>query len=230
MSSIKIIETKDGSHSLLNESLNETYHSMHGAVQESIHVFIQNGLNFWIEKNKSKELTILEVGFGTGLNALLTLKESIEQKIKIHYTSLEAFPVESSLVRQLNYPSLVPFDSSKEKFYQLHQCEWDKQVAITPDFVLEKQEAKLQEIDLGTKKYDLVYFDAFAPAKQPEMWDISVLDKVARSLKENGVFVTYCAQGKLKRNLKSLQLQLESLPGPPGKREMVRAIKQAKEN
>lgn len=230
MSSIKIIETKDGSHSLLNESLNETYHSTHGAVQESIHVFIQNGLNFWIEKNKSKELTILEVGFGTGLNALLTLKESIEQKIKIHYTSLEAFPVESSLVRQLNYPSLVPFDSSKEKFYQLHQCEWDKQVAITPDFVLEKQEAKLQEIDLGTKKYDLVYFDAFAPAKQPEMWDISVLDKVARSLKENGVFVTYCAQGKLKRNLKSLQLQLESLPGPPGKREMVRAIKQAKEN
>lgn len=230
MSSIKIIETKDGSHSLLNESLNETYHSTHGAVQESIHVFIQNGLNFWIEKNKSKELAILEVGFGTGLNALLTLKESIEQKIKIRYTSLEAFPVESSLVRQLNYPSLVPFDSSEEKFYALHQCEWNKEVAITPDFVLEKQEAKLQEIDLGTKKYDLVYFDAFAPAKQPEMWDISVLDKVANSLKENGVFVTYCAQGQLKRNLKSLQLQVESLPGPPGKREMVRAIRQAKEN
>jgi tRNA U34 5-methylaminomethyl-2-thiouridine-forming methyltransferase MnmC len=230
VSSVKIIETKDGSHSLLNESLNETYHSTHGAVQESIHVFIQKGLNFWIENNESKQLAILEVGFGTGLNALLTLKESIEQKIKIHYTSLEAFPVESSLVRQLNYPSLVPFDSSEEKFYTLHQCEWNTEVAITPDFALEKLEAKLQEIDLGTKKYDLVYFDAFAPAKQPEMWDISVLDKVARSLKGNGVFVTYCAQGQLKRNLKSLQLQVESLPGPPGKREMVRAIKQAEEN
>jgi tRNA U34 5-methylaminomethyl-2-thiouridine-forming methyltransferase MnmC len=225
VSSIKIIETKDGSHSLLNESLNETYHSTHGAVQESVHVFIQNGLNCWIEKNKSKDLAILEIGFGTGLNALLTLKESIEQKIKIRYASLEAFPIETSLVAELNYPSLVPFDSSEEKFRQLHESDWDKEVPITSDFILEKREVKLQEIDLGTKKYDLVYFDAFAPAKQPEMWEISILEKVAVSMKEAGVFVTYCAQGQLKRNLKSLKLHVESLPGPPGKREMVRALK-----
>lgn len=225
MNSIKIIETKDGSHSLLNGVLNETYHSTHGAVQESIHVFIKNGLQHWLSKNQVKEITILEVGFGTGLNALLALKESIDKKIKIHYTSIEAFPVSSELVSQLNYPQQVPLENSEKLFHQLHSTSWNEPSSITPDFILEKREEKIQEISLEGNNCDLIFFDAFAPAKQPAMWQLPVLEKVIHSLKPNGVFVTYCAQGQLKRNLKSLSLNVESLPGPPGKREMVRATK-----
>ncbi len=222
MSFIKIIETKDGSHSLLNESLNETYHSTHGAVQESLLVFIKNGFHFWLDKNKAKEISILEVGFGTGLNALLTLKESIENKIKVHYTSLEVFPVSLELTTQLNYPRHISLHQAEKLFQQLHVVDWNTPVVITPDFILEKREEKIQDMSLGEKKYDLVFFDAFAPAKQPEMWELAVLEKIVWALKPNGVFVTYCAQGQLKRNLKSLGLKVESLPGPPGKREMVR--------
>jgi tRNA U34 5-methylaminomethyl-2-thiouridine-forming methyltransferase MnmC len=225
MSSLKIIETEDGSHSLLNESLNETYHSTHGAVQESLHVFVKTGLRFWLDKNKVNEISILEVGFGTGLNALLALKESIEQKIKIRYTSLEAFPVSPELVAQLNYPKQIKLEQSEKLFQQLHDSGWNIPVAITQDFILEKCEGKIQEMNLGDEKYDLIFFDAFAPAKQPEMWELPVLEKVVHSLRPNGVFVTYCAQGQLKRNLKSLGLLVESLPGPPGKREMVRAVR-----
>lgn len=228
MSSLKIIETKDGSHSLLNESLNETYHSTHGAVQESIHVFIKNGLRHWLSQNPGKEVTILEVGFGTGLNTLLTLKESLEQKLKVHYTSLEAFPVSEELASQLNYSTQVPAEAG-QFFSQLHAAPWNTPATITSDFTLEKREGQIQQMTLGERKYDLVYFDAFAPAKQPAMWELSVLEKVARSIKAKGVFVTYCAQGQLKRNLKSLGLEVESLPGPPGKREMVRATLRSSE-
>lgn len=222
MNELKIIQTKDGSHSLLNEALNETYHSTHGAVQESIHVFIKNGFSFWIEKNQASEVSILEVGFGTGLNALLTLEESIKEKKKIHYTTLEAFPVRIELVNQLNYSQRLEVDSNY--FRSIHQCDWNTPVAIASDFSFEKRKAKIQETDLEKGAYDIVYYDAFAPAKQPEMWELPVLEKAVQSLKSNGIFVTYCAQGQLKRNLKSLGMRVESLPGPPGKREMVRAI------
>jgi tRNA U34 5-methylaminomethyl-2-thiouridine-forming methyltransferase MnmC len=219
---LKIIQTKDGSHSLLNEAMNETYHSTHGAVQESIHVFIKNGLRFWFEKNQAKEVSILEVGFGTGLNALLTLEESIKEKKKIHYTTLEAFPVGIELVIQLNYSQYLEVDSNY--FQSIHQCDWNTPVTITSDFILEKRGVKIQETELVKRTYDIVYFDAFAPAKQPEMWELPVLEKTVQLLKPNGILVTYCAQGQLKRNLKSLGMRVESLPGPPGKREMVRAL------
>lgn len=220
---IEVITTSDGSHSLINNELNETYHSTHGAIRESLHVFIKNGLQFWLDKNRAREVSILEIGFGTGLNAILALQESFRQKIKIQYTTLEVFPVAIDLINQLNYPQQLDFESSAKYFHDLHSVEWNKPVAMSPNFILEKINQKIQDTYLQDETCDVVFFDAFAPNKQPEMWELPVLEKTVRSLKSNGIFVTYCAQGQLKRNLKSLNLRVESLPGPPGKREMVRA-------
>lgn len=223
MNRLTIIDTHDGSHSLLNEALNETYHSTHGAIQESLHVFITNGLHHWLHKSHKNEISILEIGFGTGLNALLTLRESIDQKIKVCYTSVEAFPIPMEVVTQLNYPEQIVLPGSQNWFEQMHVAEWDASTAITSDFILEKRRGKIQETTFDERAYDLIFFDAFAPAKQPEMWGMEILEKVISTLRPAGTFVTYCAQGQLKRNLKSLGMQVESLPGPPGKREMTRA-------
>ena len=219
MSEIKIFITGDGSHSLINEALNETYHSKHGAVRESMHVFIEQGLNYLIDKQKSQTVSILEVGFGTGLNALLTLNEAIINKVLIAYTSLETFPIQEEIWITLNYPD--PNHALK----QLHQAEWNKWVEINSNLNLMKRQKSLQEVELLSQQFDLIYFDAFAPNKQPELWELEILGKVAKAMKPGGVFVTYCAKGQLKRDLKSLGLIVESLPGPPGKREMVRALK-----
>jgi tRNA U34 5-methylaminomethyl-2-thiouridine-forming methyltransferase MnmC len=221
---LKVIETGDGSHSLLNQSLNETYHSTHGAIQESIHVFIKNGLQFWREKNQDKDLQILEVGFGTGLNAFLALRESLNQKNKIHYTTVEAFPIALEFVAQLNYSRQLNFNSSEKYFNELHQAEWNTAVDISNSFRLEKLEGTVQEMNFRDESFDLVFFDAFAPNKQPEMWEKPVLEKIAKAMKKKSVFVTYCAKGQLKRDLKSLGFNVETLSGPPGKREMVRAV------
>jgi tRNA U34 5-methylaminomethyl-2-thiouridine-forming methyltransferase MnmC len=220
---LKVIETRDGSHSLLNESLNETYHSTHGAIQESKHVFIKNGLDFLLARNRNQEISVLEIGFGTGLNALLTLQESVEQKIKLHYTTVEAFPVALEFVDQLNYSQQLSFDPMH--FRELHHADWNKTVSITPTFDIEKREGTVQEMNLEDDAYDLVLFDAFAPNKQPEMWEKPLLEKIFKAMKKDAVFVTYCAKGQLKRDLKSIGLKVETLPGPPGKREMVRGLK-----
>lgn len=219
MNTIKIIVTGDGSHSLLNEALDETYHSRHGAVQESMHVFIEQGFNYLLNKEKPESISILEVGFGTGLNALLTLSEAIKNELPVAYTSLETYPLGREVWENLNYPD--PHHLLKE----LHQAEWQKWEQISPHFNLLKLERSLQFVELESEQFDLIYFDAFAPNKQPEMWELPVLDKVVKTLKSGGAFITYCAKGQLKRDLKSLGLIVESLPGPPGKREMVRAIK-----
>ncbi len=219
MSKIKIIVTGDGSHSLLNEALDETYHSRHGAVQESMHVFIEQGFNYLREKQKPELLSILEVGFGTGLNALLTLTESIKSGLKTSYTSLETYPLDTDVWMTLNYPD--PYNLYK----RLHQAEWQKWAEIHLDFNLLKIEKPLQLVELAPAQFDLIYFDAFAPNKQPEMWELPVLEKAVKALASGGIFVTYCAKGQLKRDLKALGLIVESLPGPPGKREMVRALK-----
>ncbi|GCC52009.1 methyltransferase [Chryseotalea sanaruensis] len=219
---IELITTGDGSHSLLNTSLDETYHSRHGALQESKYVFIKQGLNFFIEKAGNKQVSILEVGFGTGLNAWLTLQEAQALNISIHYTSLETYPLPKSVWPSLNYATGSEFEKDFEK---LHEAEWNKEVLINKDFSLHKVEQSLQEFDVVGKSFDIIYFDAFAPNKQPELWEASILQKVVISLNPSGVFVTYCAKGQLKRDLKSFDLVVESLPGPPGKREMVRALK-----
>ena len=225
MENIQLIQTGDGSSSLLNVTLNETYHSTHGAVQESVHVFIKNGLQYFIEKNHPASVSVFEVGFGTGLNALLTLLFAEENKIQIDYTSIEVFPIDWRIASQLNYPVLLGGEGTKNYFQQLHQAEWDKKIKINDSFSLLKVKTSILDFESSYNQFDVIFFDAFAPAKQPEMWSLQVLERIVRAMKPDGVFVTYCAKGQVKRDLKSLGMLVESLPGPPGKREMVRATK-----
>ena len=222
MTSLKVIATADGSHTLRNEDLAETYHSSHGAIQESKHVFIANGFEFYVSHGTPVEVSILEIGFGTGLNALLTLQRAIENQINVKYTSIEPFPVPAEVWRQLNYAQLLGLTDAYEK---LHQSSWDLPAEIHPHFHLQKRKTALEDITSFSTDFDIVYYDAFSPAKQPSLWTLAVLEKVVTALKDGGMFVTYCAKGALKRNLKALGLVTESLPGPPGKREMVRATK-----
>ncbi len=219
--SIKIITTSDGSHSLLNETLNETYHSVHGALQESRHVFIKNGLQF-VDQKSDLPVRILEVGFGTALNALLTLQYAVKQQQKIHFTTIEPYPLSEAIWSALNYPTTL--DLAKE-YVDLHDVPWEADQLITTHFILLKICNSIQNVSLPLNTFDLIYYDAFAPSKQSELWDLSVLEKVSDLLKSGGVFVTYCAKGQLKRDLKTLGMIVESLPGPPGKKEMVRAVK-----
>jgi tRNA U34 5-methylaminomethyl-2-thiouridine-forming methyltransferase MnmC len=219
---VQLILTADGSHSLLNTSLNETYHSRHGAVQESQYVFIQQGLSVFIEKSNAQQVSILEVGFGTGLNAWLTLQTAQQQALRIHYTSLETRPLPAPVWQALNY---TPTKVDATIFAALHTAPWDEIASVTPNFSLHKMECALQDAALEQKKFNLVYFDAFAPNKQPELWAVDALKKTVDALLPGGIFVTYCAKGQVKRDLKSLGLHVETLAGPPGKREMVRATK-----
>lgn len=222
MNTIKIIRTEDGSQSLLNEEMNETYHSRHGAVQESNYVFIEKGLNFLTTPYKIPLISILEVGFGTGLNAWLTLQRAKVQQTKIRYQTLETYPLPKEIWQKLTYHSN---QEEAGEFQKLHQVAWDQWTEINQFFNLYKINQSLQSVSLAPLGYDLIFFDAFAPAKQPEMWEQPMLEKVVIAMKAGAVFVTYCAKGQLKRDLKFLGLEVESLPGPPGKREMVRAIK-----
>ena len=225
MSDLKIILTEDGSSSLINLELNETYHSIHGAIQESEHVFIKHGLAFFAHQKVSKEISIFEVGFGTGLNALLALKYAQENCIKIRYATIEAFPVDPLLIRELNYPEILAFENSEKYFQKIHSVEWNKEEEITSYFSITKINEAIQSAQLQSESFDVIFFDAFAPDKQPEMWKLIILQKTAMAMKPKGIFVTYSAKGQLKRDLISLGLSVEKLPGPPGKREMTRAIK-----
>lgn len=219
---LQIITTKDGSVSLLNSELNETYHSIHGARQESLHVFIRNGLEYFSEQNKKTPVRILEIGFGTGLNALLSATYAAEHRMGIEYSTIEAFPINESLWQQLNF---AQNDDEGNIFYKLHHEPWEQWTEIIPGFMLKKINTTLQLASLDHNYFDVVYFDAFAPNKQPDMWTLPMLQKTIESLVPNGVFVTYCAKGQLKRDLASLGTAVQSLQGPPGKREMIRAIK-----
>jgi tRNA U34 5-methylaminomethyl-2-thiouridine-forming methyltransferase MnmC len=225
VSKLGVILTEDGSSSLINLDLNETYHSIHGAIQESQHVFIESGLRHWLSHSQKKEISILEIGFGTGLNALLTSLEAKNDDLKIYYEGIEAFPLLMETIAQLNYPELLKSEESKIIFNQLHEGGWNETQLVAPNFQLHKRAIKIQEGELLKEKYDLIYFDAFAPSKQPEMWELIILKKITDAMKPQAVFVTYCAKGQLKRDLISLGLSVEKIPGPPGKREMIRASK-----
>jgi len=218
---LQLVSTADSSHTLFNEELNETYHSKHGAIAESLHVFIKAGLQFVLDKNITNEIHILEIGFGTGLNALLTFKETEKSKRKIIYDSLEAFPLSKDISEKLNYGELL---EQQLIFNKLHFCNWDSPEVISDNFVLNKISTSVQCF-VQYKQYNLIYFDAFAPSKQPEMWTQEIFDKMFSILKPSGTLVTYCAKGEVKRNLKASGFTIESLPGPKGKREMTRATK-----
>ncbi|MCW8897345.1 MAG: tRNA (5-methylaminomethyl-2-thiouridine)(34)-methyltransferase MnmD [Flavobacteriales bacterium] len=219
---MELKKTADGSHTLFVPELNETYHSIHGAIQESQHVFIKNGLHYFGDK---KTVNILEIGFGTGLNALLTLLAIENSSQKVDYISLEKFPLPNELVQQLNYPTQLKLDTDQKKlFNHLYICEWNALTPITNNFNLLKIDKDLADFQYETI-FDIVYFDAFAPEKQAELWTDEIFSKIYDFLKPKGILVTYCAKGVVKRTIKSVGFQLETLPGPPGKREMIRAIK-----
>jgi tRNA U34 5-methylaminomethyl-2-thiouridine-forming methyltransferase MnmC len=220
---ITIIETQDGSHSLYREDLDETYHSMHGALTESLHVFIRNGLKHWVDSHPNrKEVSVLEIGFGTGLNAALSQQFSQSVTTTINYLTLEPFPLDSFLVGMLNY--FDEDEQGKNDFFELHDAQWGK-AHVWGNFVFQKMKEKIESFD-ADRLFDVVYFDAFAPEKQPEMWDLGLIKKVSSVMNGSGVLVTYCAKGEFKRNLKLAGFEVFTLPGPEGgKREMVRAVK-----
>lgn len=218
---IEIISTGDGSHTLRNTQIGETYHSVHGAVQESIHVFIRYGFQHVIASGKGS-INLLEVGFGTGLNAFLTLKESSVRKVRVNYTALEPHPVEEEIWAQLNYATT---EDEIDLFRRIHEAQWHEATFLQPWFSLRKLKHHVQEAELASSHFDLIYFDAFAPEKQPDMWTPDTLSLVAGCMKQGSALVTYCAKGQLKRDLRTLGFNVESLQGPPGKREMIRAIK-----
>jgi tRNA U34 5-methylaminomethyl-2-thiouridine-forming methyltransferase MnmC len=225
MRDVKIIETEDGSNSLFVPELNETYHSFHGAVSESEYVFIKMGLHYQLQYQPDETINVLEVGFGTGLNALLTLRESLEIQNTIEYTSLEPYPLDMSIVRELNYHKVLKDARLERLFTEIHTCCWDEPVPVTATFILDKQRKKLEDFSAPEELYNLVYFDAFAPSKQAELWMPELLKKVYDMMEPKGVLVTYCAKGQFKRDLKEVGFMVETLPGPPGKKEMVRAVK-----
>lgn len=211
--------TADGSPTLYVPELDETYHSRHGSVQEALHVFIANGLKPLALKNKS--IQILEVGFGTGLNAFLSAQFAHEHQSSVQYTGIEAFPVEEAIWRQLSY-----FQKPEEKaiYYELMAASWEEPLALNANFTLTKVKNSIQDWQ-PKALFDLIYFDAFGPRAQAEMWNKAIFEKLFTALNKGGVLVTYCAQGQFRRDLKAIGFEVLSLPGPPGKREMTRAYK-----
>jgi len=212
--------TRDGSHTLFIPEKDETYHSVHGAIQEAEHVFIEAGLRYF--KNKSN-IKVLEVGFGTGLNAILTYKYSENSKVNIEYTGVELYPLDQEVIEKLNYVNLID-GIDHEQYRSLHACEWGKVHKISTYFQLTKLHIPILK-QKGEEMFDVVYFDAFGPNAQGEMWGKTVFELIFRLLKQGGHLVTYCAKGSVKRTIKEVGFVVESIPGPPGKREMTRALK-----
>lgn len=218
--------TEDGSHTLIIPELDEQYHSTHGAVQEAYHVFIGAALEYFTTHHpQQKEISILEIGFGTGLNAFITMIEAHKSALHINYTSLEAYPLQAQEYEQLNYADTVPQGHHfTDKFLQLHHSQWEESVTIDQKFILTKRLMKFQ--DFSTKNlYDIIYFDAFSPRVQPDLWTKEIFGAMWDVLKTGGVLSTYCAKGSVRRAMQSVGFTVERLAGPPHKREMLRAVK-----
>jgi len=216
----EIIKTKDGSQTLFIPELNEQYHSVNGAVQESEHVFINAGFN---QLKHLEHLRIFEVGFGTGLNAILSYFHKQNQKISYH--SIEKYPLKQEEYNLLDFPEFISKNNDlNEVFLLMHLCQWDKYENISSKFELKKEEISLIEF-LTTQSYHLIYFDAFAPEIQPNLWTVEVFQKMYDLLEQDGILVTYCAKGQVRRNMLEVGFNVERIPGPPGKRQMMRAIK-----
>jgi tRNA U34 5-methylaminomethyl-2-thiouridine-forming methyltransferase MnmC len=217
----ELLKTSDGSHTLFVPELNETFHSTFGAVQESMHVFIKSGLDCVDEGNA--RLNILEMGFGTGLNALLAWLN--RKNLPIHYTTFEAFPLQDNILQSLNFTTLPGFENTNDFFDKLHKAPWNLKVVIAPGFEIEKYNQPFETARLPENHFDLVFFDAFAPDVQPELWTLEIFQKVFKSCRKGAILVTYSSKGQVKRNLKESCFEVEKLPGPPGKRHILRGRK-----
>lgn len=218
---ISVELTSDGSNTLYVPSLKEHYHSVNGAIQESKHVFIEAGF-LKLQKNN---INVLEIGFGTGLNAYLTYLEAKQGDKKIDYIGIELFPLSLEIIRKLNYP-IKESSIDKHLYEKMHESEWNQRVYISDFFSLTKLEVDFTQLSLSFKdKFDLVYFDAFAPDKQEEMWSLDIFGFIYNSMEIGGVLTTYCAKGVVRRMLQQVGFFVERIPGPPGKREMLRATR-----
>lgn len=237
-----LIKTGDGSHTLFVPELNEHYHSTYGAIQESQHIFIEAGLRLRIDDLRYSMTTtsdrcdplsehpvidILEIGFGTGLNALLTLIEAEKTGIHIHYTSIEANPLGENIWRKMNYPELLCSSDNSLLFEKLHQADWNKKVEISPFFTLNKIHKSLENFHPPYEQFNLIYFDAFNPDVQPVLWTEQVFRSLFCCMVSGGILVTYSVKGIVVRALKAAGFIVEKLPGPPGKRQILRARKSA---
>ncbi|GAB3693032.1 tRNA (5-methylaminomethyl-2-thiouridine)(34)-methyltransferase MnmD [Spirosoma flavus] len=217
---VQLVVTADGSHTAINQSLDKTYHSIHGALQESQRVFIELGLLATFEAFPDSTLRIFEMGFGTGLNALLTAKEAITYKRQVEYTAIEAYPMAIQDAQQLNFDTLL----ETNYLTRLHESPWETPVAINPYFQLTKIHGKLEDF-LPENQFHLIYFDAFAPTAQPELWEVDIFQKMAQFLLPNGVLTTYCSKSYVQRNMRAAGLTVEKHPGPPHKRDIIRALR-----
>ena len=216
----EIIQTLDGSTTIQIKEWDECYHSKHGAIQEAKHVFIKNGLSLF----ENQKISILEIGFGTGLNAFITLLEAKKMHQTIDYVGVEAYPISVDEVLLMNYVSELNATEESVLFDRMHESNWDEQIVLNNDFILTKRKQFFEEID-DENKFNLIYFDAFGYRVQPELWSTAIFEKMYKSLKTNGVLVTYAARGVVKRSMIEVGFTVEKLAGPPGKREMFRARK-----
>lgn len=222
----EMIPTGDGSVTLYVPELNEHYHSVHGAIQESRHIFIRAGMEYFLESYPERTgpttcLHILEAGFGTGLNAWLTLIRACELKLPVCYHTIEKYPLSSAETDRLNYPEHLDYPD-RQLFHQLHLCPWESEQQITPFFKIHKHQEDIRNIDFP-EQFDLVYFDAFNPDVQPHLWTTEVFGRFYRAMHPDSLLVTYCVKGIVKQALRAVGFTLKRLPGPPGKREMLRA-------
>ena len=218
----KIILTEDGSHSIYSEKFGVAYHSKYGAIQETQHVFIDAA--FRIKAVIQKDIAILDIGFGTGLNCFMTYLESVKRNLNINYTAVEAYPIAKEQVNELNYIHLLNATDQEKVFFDIHHKKWGKKHQLTEQFSLQKDQLFFKDIEYNNC-FDIIYFDAFAPNAQPDLWEEPLLTKMYDALTTDGILVTYCAKGVVKRRLKNVGFEIEALKGPPGKREMTRAIK-----
>lgn len=216
----EILKTLDGSTTIHLPDWNESYHSKHGAIQEAYHVFIKNGLSLF----QNQPVTLLEIGFGTGLNAFITYLESKKKNQNIDYVGVEGYPISAEEVLQMNYITELNAETERGVFEKMHQCPWEESYALSNSFELTKRNQKFDAID-DQDTFDLIYFDAFGYRVQPELWSTEIFAKMFAALKVNGVLVTYAARGVVKRSLLEVGFTVEKLAGPPGKREMFRATK-----
>lgn len=220
----EIIKTADGSSTIYLPELNEHYHSKHGAIQEAQHVFIKMGLLEVISRSNPSEISILEIGFGTGLNALVTWQQILDKNIALNYTGVEAYPVLEEEIASLNFPEELNEIDGHSFFKKLHAASWEETHQLLENFTLTKQKKFFHEID-DKLQYDLIYFDAFGARVQPDLWTVDIFKKMYDSLIPGGILVTYAAKGSVRRAMLEVGFLVERLPGPPGKREMLRATK-----
>lgn len=214
-----LIKTSDGSHTIYVPELDEHYHSVHGAVQESKFIFIEQGF----KTCTANPMAILEIGFGTGLNSLLTAMHCRMGSQEVNYTSIEKYPLDNKIINALNHYEFAG-ENGKDIFKLIHNAPWNKRIVICDNFNLNKIESDFT-VEKPDGKYDLIYFDAFGPDKQPEMWTREIFSVIAEVTNKNGILVTYSAKGEVKRSLRSCGFEVTLLPGPPGKRQMIRAVK-----